>query len=82
MNAQTKFDYKIVSLASLVPALRMAYVASCKALGLANKLKDSKRKGQVMARLNRLRNELKKFDNDNLSIMESVAYRGLLINKF
>ena len=82
MNAQTKFDYKIVSIANLVSALRVAYVAACKALGLANKLKDSKRRGQVMARLNKLRSELKKYDNGNLSIMESVAYRGLLINKF
>lgn len=90
-NTSNKFDYKIVSRTQLIIELRIAYVAACKAIGLVNKLKASypaqaKRKAlqksKVMSLKNKILGELKKFEKDGLSLFESVAYRGILINKF
>lgn len=104
MNAQVKFssnvyeikttvkaDYKIVSLSDLIQALRVAYVAACKSVGLANKLKasypaqakrKSLQKSRTMSLKNKIAKELNYYDTNGLSLFESVAYRGVLINKF
>lgn len=86
MNAFTKLEYKIVSLTTLVQSLRVAYVRACNSLRTANKLKDKRLgkygRSRAMSLIHKLRIELKKYDNGNLSIMESIAYRGVLVNKF
>jgi len=82
----SRFEYKIVNLTELIQALRIAYVAACKAMGLARKLKNkaanAKHRSRATSLKNKIYGELRKYDKGTLSIFESIAYRGVLINKF
>lgn len=62
----------------IIQALKAAYVASCKGLKLANKLKSAKDKSRIMSRMNRLRSELKKWEKLIADAFTSVKYDGLV----
>lgn len=66
-----------ISISYLVRELRKAYIASCKALGLANKLK--RHRARVLARMNIIRKELNQFEKQIHKGF--VAYSGCISNK-
>lgn len=68
-----------ISIGQLIQSLRLAYVAACKALGLSNKL--GKSKSRVMAQMNRIRAELKRYEAQIANGFDVIAYKGCIINK-
>jgi hypothetical protein len=62
---------------TLCLTLKRAYVIACKALGLANKLGNKKHKGRILSRLNRIRSELKRYEDAPL--FEMVCYNGVIV---
>lgn len=75
MNKNTYF-----AIGHIIQALKAAYVASCKGLKLANKLKSAKDKSRIMSRMNRIRSELKKWEKLVADAFTSVKYDGLVIS--
>jgi hypothetical protein len=72
-----------ITIGQLIQALKLAYIASCKALGLANKLKASK--SRILGQMNRLRAELKKWEAKIVHGLDMVCYSGCIavkLNKF
>lgn len=68
-----------ISIGQLIQSLRLAYVAACKALGLSNKL--GKSKSRVMAQLNRIRAELKRYEAQTSNGFDMIAYKGCILSK-
>jgi hypothetical protein len=64
----------------IVNNLKKAYVSACKGLSLANKLKNGKaHKSRIMGRLNRIRAELKKYEN-KFNGFDITPYTGMVLN--
>ena len=68
-----------ITIGQLIQSLRIAYVAACKALSLANKLKASK--SRIMAQMNRIRAELKRYEAQIAMAFDVVPYGGCIVSK-
>lgn len=68
------------AIGKIISTLECAYVAGCKALRIANKLKNTtarnKHKGRVMGALSRIRSELKRLAKRNWPLFDTIAYDG------
>ena len=71
-----------ITIGQLIQSLRLAYVAACKALGLANKLKRAKgQRGRIMSHLNRIRAELKRYEAQVANGFDVIAYKGCILSR-
>jgi len=85
IRKNTVSAYKIISMFNLIGALEKAYVVACNSLRTANKIKDitlSKfARGRALKLIHAIRTELKKYCSKGFSLLESIAYRGVLLPK-
>ena len=74
-------SYVIISIGQLIQALRQAYITSCKALGLANKLGQTKHKSRILRRMNWIRQELSAYEKQIADAFVTIAYKGAILDK-
>lgn len=75
--------HSFICLGELIHSLKVAYVASCKALALANKLKRKEHKSRIMGRMNQIRAELSRFESmvSNGDLFDCIKYTGVILGK-
>lgn len=76
---------KTINIQYLLLRLRKAYVAACKGLKLANKLKSKSHKSRIMGRMNKIRAELRKYELMAINRPETgfilgYNYTGVIFN--
>lgn len=76
-------NHSYICLGELIHNLKLAYIASCKALALANKLKRKEHKSRILGRMNQIRAELCKFESmaSNGGLFDCIKYTGVILGK-
>lgn len=74
--------HSYICLGELIHNLKLAYVASCKALALANKLKHNGHKSRILGRMNQIRAELSRFESmADGRLFDTIKYNGVILGK-